>query len=84
MHAAQAALESSMPSVLTSALGFFAATIGVGIYSDVDLIGSLCLLMARGALISMVVVLVFLPSLYLVFDALIMKTSWGLRKLGDK
>ena len=84
VHAAQAALESSMPSVLTSALGFFAATIGVGIYSDVDLIGSLCLLMARGALISMVVVLVFLPSLYLVFDALIMKTSWGLRKLGDK
>ena len=80
MHAAQAALESSMPSVLTSALGFFAATIGVGIYSDVDLIGSLCLLMARGALISMVVVLVFLPSLYLVFDALIMKTSWGIRK----
>ena len=84
VHAAQAALESSMPSVLTSALGFFAATIGVGIYSDVDLIGSLCLLMARGALISMVVVLVFLPSLYLVFDSLIMKTSWGLRKLRDK
>ena len=81
VHAAQAALESSMPSVLTSALGFFAATIGVGIYSDVDLIGSLCLLMARGALISMVVVLVFLPSLYLLCDSLIMKTSWGLRKV---
>lgn len=81
VHAAQAALESSMPSVLTSALGFFAATIGVGIYSDVDLIGSLCLLMARGALISMVVVLVFLPALYLLCDSLIMKTSWGLRKV---
>jgi predicted RND superfamily exporter protein len=78
-EAAQIALSSSVPSIVTSALGFFAATIGVGLYSDVDLIGSLCLLMARGALISMAVVLTLLPTLYLLCDTLIMKTSWGLR-----
>lgn len=78
-QATMIALSSSVPSVVTSALCFFAATIGVGIYSDVDLIGSLCLLMARGALISMAVVLLLLPALYLLCDRLIMKTSWGLR-----
>ena len=56
---------------------FFAATIGVGIYSDVDMIGSLCRLMARGAIISMIMVLLLLPSLYLLFDRVIMKTRWG-------
>ncbi len=80
LQAAEIALESSIPSILTSALGFFAATIGVGIYSDVDLISSLCLLIARGALISMAVVFLFLPSFYLLCDGLIMKTSWGLKK----
>jgi predicted RND superfamily exporter protein len=79
VEATKAALASSIPSIVTSALGFFAATIGVGIYSDVDLIGSLCLLMARGALISMAVVILLLPSLYLLCDKLILKTSWGLR-----
>lgn len=78
-EASKIALSASMPSILTSALGFFAATIGVGLYSDVDLIASLCLLMARGALISMVLVLFLLPSMYILFDGLIMKTSWGLR-----
>ena len=78
--AATAALTASMPSIVTSALGFFAATIGVGLYSDVDLIGALCMLMARGALISMVVVLLLLPSLYLIFDRPIMKLSWGKKR----
>lgn len=78
-EAATVALASSTPSILTSALCFFAATIGVGLYSDVDLIGSLCMLMARGALVSMVVVLLLLPSLYLLCDGLIQKTSWGNR-----
>ncbi|MGN1029997.1 MAG: RND family transporter [Butyricicoccaceae bacterium] len=73
------ALSTSMHSIITSALGFFAATIGVGIYSDVDLIGSLCLLMARGALVSMVAVLIFLPSMYMLFDKVICKTTGGLR-----
>ena len=78
-EAATVALSASIPSILTSALGFFAATIGVGLYSDVDLIGSLCTLMARGALISMAVVLLLLPSLYLLCDGLIHRTSWGVK-----
>ena len=78
-EAVETALAVSIPSILASALGFFAATIGVGIYSDVDLIGSLCMLMARGALISMVVVILILPSMLYLFDGLIQKTSWGLR-----
>ena len=78
-ESATVALSTSLPSVITSALGFFAATIGVGIYSDVDLIGALCLLMARGALISMAIVLLLLPTLYVVFDGLIIKTSWGMK-----
>ena len=76
-QAVTAALSASSHSVLTSALGFFAATIGVGLYSDVDLIGALCTLMARGALISMAIVLLLLPSLLVAFDGLIQKTSWG-------
>jgi hypothetical protein len=79
VSAATVALSTSVPSVVTSALGFFAATIGVGIYSDVDMISSLCLLMARGALISMAVVLLLLPALYLLCDGLIAKTSWGFK-----
>lgn len=80
VQAATVALSTSVPSVITSALGFFAATIGVGIYSDVDMISSLCLLMARGALISMAVVLLLLPALYLLCDGLIEKTSWGFKE----
>lgn len=62
------ALTTSLPSIVVSALGFFAATFGVGLYSDVDVIRSLCTLMARGALISMVTVIFVLPSLFMVFD----------------
>ena len=76
-EAAHIALSNSVPSILTSALGFFAATIGVGLYSDVDLIGALCKLMSRGALISMAVVLTLLPTLLVVCDGLIMKSFWG-------
>ena len=79
-ESARVALATSMPSILTSALGFFAATIGVGIYSDVDLISSLCLLLARGALVSMALVLLLLPSMYMIFDGLIIRTSWGMRR----
>lgn len=82
-EAVHTALSTSIHSVISSALGFFAATIGVGIYSDVDLIGSLCMLMARGALISMVVVIFFLPSMYMLFDKLICKTTLGLRNTVD-
>ncbi len=71
------ALKTSVQSVVTSALGFFAATIGVGVYSEIGMISSLCMLLARGALISMVVVITVLPSMFLIFDKLICKTSAG-------
>lgn len=71
----QIAHQSSMRPVMVSAFSFFAATFGVGIYSKIDMISSLCLLMARGALISMCAVLLFLPAMYWLFDGIICKTS---------
>ncbi|MDY5025404.1 MAG: efflux RND transporter permease subunit, partial [Oliverpabstia sp.] len=67
--------ESSRRPVMVSAFSFFAATFGVGMYSKIDMISSLCLLMARGALISMCAVLLFLPAMFWLFDGLICKTS---------
>lgn len=74
----------SAQSIIVSALSFFAATIGVGLYSNIDMISLLCILMARGALISMVVVVLILPSLFMVFDKIIVKTSKGFRPTGLK
>ena len=74
----------SSQSIIVSALSFFAATIGVGLYSNIDMISSLCILMARGAQISMVVVVLILPSLFMVFDKIIVKTSKGFRPTGLK
>ena len=74
----------SAQSIIVSALSFFAATIGVGLYSNIDMISSRCILMARGALISMVVVVLILPSLFMVFDKIIVKTSKGFRPTGLK
>ncbi len=71
------ALSTSIKSVITSALGFFAATVGVALYSDIGLISELCMLLARGALISMVIVITVLPSMFMVFDKLICRTSAG-------
>ena len=68
---------TSMPSVVVSALCFFAATFGVGLYSDIDIISSLCNLMARGAIISMFIVGLILPAMFMIFDKLIIKTSKG-------
>lgn len=65
----------SAQSIIVSAFSFFAATIGVGLYSNIDMISSLCILMARGALISMIVVVFVLPSMFMVFDRVIVKTS---------
>ena len=67
----------SAQSIMVSALSFFAATIGIGLFSNIDMISSLCILMARGALISMVVVIFVLPSMFMVFDKVIVKTSKG-------
>ena len=74
-EAIRIALGSSISSVIVSALGFFAATFGVGLYSDIDMISSLCTLMSRGALISMFVVIFILPSMLMVFDKVIYKTT---------
>ena len=71
------ALGTSIKSIITSALGFFAATVGVALYSDIGLISELCMLLARGALISMVVVVTVLPSMFMAFDKVICKTSVG-------
>ena len=71
------ALRTSIQSVITSAMGFFAATIGVALYSDIGMISSLCMLLARGAIISMVVVVTVLPSMFLLFDGIICRTSYG-------
>lgn len=73
------ALSTSMKSVIVSALSFFAATFGVGLISSIDMIGSLCNLMARGAIISMFTVLLVLPAMYMLFDWLIVKTTFGMK-----
>ncbi len=75
MDAITTAHQASAQSVMVSALSFFAATFGVGLYSNIDMISSLCILMARGAIISMIVVLFVLPSMFIVFDGIIVKTS---------
>ena len=69
--------RASAQSIMVSAMSFFAATIGVGLYSNIDMISSLCILMARGAIISMIVVIFVLPSMFMVFDKVIVKTSKG-------
>ena len=79
-EAVTGALESSVQSVIVSALSFFAATFGVGLYSNIDMISSLCSLMARGALISMFVVIFVLPSMFMVFDRFICVSSIGFRE----
>lgn len=76
--------KASMQSIIVSALSFFAATIGVGVFSSIDMISSLCMLMARGALISMVVVLTVLPSMLMIFDPVIIRTTLGFKEIRQK
>lgn len=71
------ALNSSLQSVFVSALSFFAATFGVGLYSSIDMISALCVLLARGAVISFLVVAFILPAMFMMFDKAICKTSMG-------
>ncbi len=78
------ALKVSIPSIIVSAMGLFSATFGVALYSDVDIISALCDLMARGALISMVCVIVFLPAMFLLFDKVICATSIGFKQKSPK
>ena len=77
-------MESSVQSILVSGFSFFAATFGVGMYSNIDMISSLCTLMARGALISMIVVILVLPSMFMIFDKIIINTSVGFKPHKEK
>ena len=83
-EAIEIAHSASIPSILVSAFSFFAATFGVGLYSEIDMISSLCTLLARGALISMVVVIFVLPSMFLLLDRVIIYTSRGFRPKKNK
>lgn len=76
-EAVESALNSSLQSVFVSAVSFFAATFGVGLYSSIDMISSLCILLARGAIISFLVVAFVLPAMFMVFDKLIIHSSLG-------
>ena len=72
----RSSLDSSIKSIFVSAMCFFASTIGVGFVSNIDMIGSLCILISRGALISMMVVIMVLPSVLIIFDKYILKTTY--------
>lgn len=78
------AVRTSMPSIMTSALGFFASTFGVSKYSNVYLISTMCSLMARGAIISMITVIFLLPSMLMAFDRIICKTTRGMKGLNNE
>lgn len=73
------ALATSIPSIIVSGLGLFAATFGVAVYSDIDIISSMCMLMARGAIVSMLCVIFILPALLMLFDKVIRATTLGIK-----
>ena len=77
--AVKIALATSIPSIIVSGMGLFAATFGVAVYSDIDMISSMCVLLARGAIISMFMVVLVLPALLMLFDKLIIRTTLGMR-----
>ena len=78
-EAVQIALSTSTPSIIVSGMGLFAATFGVAVYSDIDIISSMCMLMARGAIVSMLCVLLILPALLMLCDGLIRHTTLGMK-----
>ena len=73
------ALSTSIPSIIVSGMGLFAATFGVALYSDIDIISSLCMLMARGAVISMLCVIFILPALLMLTDGIIIRSTLGMK-----
>ena len=83
-EAIKIAHSTSIQSIIISGLSFFAATFGVGCYSNIDMISSLCNLMARGAIISMIVVICVLPAIFMIFDKVIIHTSIGFKNKGTK
>ena len=79
-EAVRIALMNAIPSIIVSGMGLFAATFGVGVYSNIDIISSMCMLMARGAVVSMLSVIFILPALLMLCDGLICVTTVGMRK----
>lgn len=75
------ALYTSIPSIIVSGMGLFSATFGVALYSDIEIISSMCMLMARGAIISMLLVILILPAMFMLFDKVICKTTIGMTKV---
>ena len=82
--AVQTALGTSIPSIIVSGMGLFAATFGVAVYSKIDIVSSMCMLLARGAVISMLMVIFILPAMLMLFDKVICKTTIGMGKINDK
>ncbi|MCR5608172.1 MAG: MMPL family transporter [Lachnospiraceae bacterium] len=80
-NAIHTALYTSIPSIIVSGMGLFAATFGVAIYSDIDMVSSLCMLLSRGAIISMILVIFILPALLMLCDSLICKTTFGMKNV---
>ena len=78
--AVKIALSTSIPSIIVSGMGLFSATFGVAVYSDIDMISSMCILLARGAIISVVMVVLTLPAMLMLFDKLIIKTTAGMKE----
>ena len=83
-HAVETALATSIPSVIVSGMGLFAATFGVALYSNIDIVRSMCMLMARGAVISMIAVILILPALLFICDRPICAMTAGMRRLRKK
>ena len=84
-NAVHTALATSIPSIIVSGMGLFAATFGVAVYSDIDIISSMCMLLARGAVISMLMVIFILPALLMLFDRVVCKTTVGMTHIsGNK
>lgn len=83
-EAVRIALTTSIPSIIVSGMGLFAATFGVAVYSDIDIISSMCMLMARGAIISMLCVILLLPALLLLLDKVIYATTLGMKQKKNK
>ena len=75
------ALSTSIPSIIVSGMGLFAATFGVALYSDIEMISSMCMLMARGAIISMLLVILILPAMFMLFDGIICRTTIGMNHI---
>lgn len=75
------ALYTSIPSIIVSGMGMFAATFGVAVYSDIEIVSSMCMLIARGAMISMILVTFVLPAMFMLLDRFICRTTLDMRKI---